>query len=96
MRHVCLLVLLLAGCASQEEGPSQYLIDYCKEHNIEYEIVRGAKPSQNPRDRFREIGNKINPTQAELREYLMLDARFSVEEGQMTVNDFEQWTGETY
>ena len=31
------------------------------------------KPSRNPRNRFREIGNRIDPAHAQLREYLMLD-----------------------
>jgi hypothetical protein len=46
--------------------------------------------------RHHQLGEQRNPSQAELREYLMLDARLSVKEGQMSVSDFERWTGERY
>lgn len=46
--------------------------------------------------RHRELGDKYNPTQEELREYLLLDGRLGVQEGQWSKDDFERWTKEKY
>lgn len=44
--------------------------------------------------RLRELGQKHHPTQSELREYLILDARQAVREGALPKSNYEQWTGE--
>ena len=46
--------------------------------------------------RQRELGQKYYPTQNEIREYLILDARQSVREGAISASAFEQWTGEKF
>lgn len=43
-----------------------------------------------------ELGQKMYPTKEELREYLLLDGRLSVKEGQMSVQDYERYTGQKY
>ncbi len=46
--------------------------------------------------RYIELGKKKYPTRAEIREYLLLDARLSVRSGKMTIRQFEEFTGEEY
>ena len=77
------------------------MIRYCEENNIPYRI--GTPPASPPYPSYQsqvrrhaELGNKPHPSQSELREYLILDARLSVQEGQMTPSEFEQWTGEAF
>lgn len=48
------------------------------------------------RARYAELGDKSFPSLSELREFVLLDARFAVEEGEMSVSDFEEYTGEKY
>lgn len=47
-------------------------------------------------NRLRELGNKGNMTQNEIREYLELDAQQSVHEGLMSRAEFEKYTGHKF
>jgi len=46
--------------------------------------------------RQRELGQKYHPTQSEIREYLILDARQAVREGSMSKSAYEQWTKQKF
>lgn len=46
--------------------------------------------------RMRSLGSKQYPTNAELREYVILEGRQGVREGQWTKGDFERYTGEKF
>jgi hypothetical protein len=46
--------------------------------------------------RHRELGSKLRLTQAEQREYLILDGRLGVKEGILSKTDYERQTGEKY
>lgn len=48
------------------------------------------------RARYAELGDKPFPSPSELREFLLLDGRFAVEEGEWSAGDFEEYTGEKY
>lgn len=45
---------------------------------------------------MRSLGSKQYPTNAELREYVILEGRQGVREGQWTKGDFERYTGEKF
>ena len=61
------------------------------------EIVE-ARPASRQFDlvRYVELGEKRYPSREEVEEYLILDARLSVQRGLSTEQDFEEWTGQPY
>jgi hypothetical protein len=54
----------------------------------------GVSPSQ--LRRYVELGYKPNPTNEDIRELLLLDARVAVQKGLMTPEQYEEYTGQPY
>lgn len=48
------------------------------------------------RARYAELGDKSFPSRSELREFLLMDGRLGVAEGEWSASDFEEYTGDKY
>jgi hypothetical protein len=65
--------------------------------HVSTEILEAAPASrQFDLTRYIELGEKRYPSQEEIKGYLILDARLSVQKGLMTKKEFEEWTGQPY
>lgn len=81
------LLLFLTGCGASSYAPAYSTNDPKPASQMTY---------AEQRQRYDELGSKRYPSRQELQEFIKLDARLGVQEGQMSKQDFESWTHENY